>query len=53
MQFDKPTIDVTALQDLPESDPVQFDGLQFGGEGCDLTACQILISCVLANTSVG
>ncbi|GAA2775263.1 VenA family class IV lanthipeptide [Saccharopolyspora taberi] len=35
-------LDVSALQQLPETDPVDQDGVQFGGDGGDGGDCLIL-----------
>lgn len=40
MEFDEFELDVTALQLLPETDPVDEDGIQFGG--CLLTKCNVI-----------
>ena len=45
-------LDVSALQQLPETDPVDPDGVQFGGGDClILTSCNILAtSCQIVST---
>lgn len=40
MSFEDFELDVTALQELPETDPVEIDGLQLGG--CLVTRCNVL-----------
>ncbi|CAM03298.1 hypothetical protein A8924_4414 [Saccharopolyspora erythraea NRRL 2338] len=37
-------LDVTALQQLPETEPVDQDGVQFGGGGGD--QCLLLSNCL-------
>jgi hypothetical protein len=45
MTFENFELDVTALQQLPESDPIEQDGIQFGG--CLVSG----ISCLVVATN--
>lgn len=41
MEFQDFELDVTALQELPETDPVELAGVQLGG-GCLVTRCNVI-----------
>ncbi|QUH02579.1 hypothetical protein HUO13_18810 [Saccharopolyspora erythraea] len=43
--YDEFELDVTALQQLPETDPIDQDGVQFGGGD----QCLLASNCLLAS----
>ncbi len=52
MKFDEFELDVTALQQLPETDPVELDGIQLGG--CVVTSCDVVAThCNVISTKIG